>query len=347
MKRRQVLKHLLAGLTLVVGTGALSQQVEAQQQNQPQLTLTVTPDTFAENGGPAAATGTVMRTNAATNQALVVTLTSTDTSEARVPATVTIPAGATAASFAVAAVMDNVVDGTRLLHIEATAPGFVKGRAQVQVTDVTPPALRVRIRNNVVNEPGAVGTRATVTGTVARNTILDAKTNPLTVNLQSTNTAAATVPATVTIPVGATSVDFPITVLGDAKVGGTERFQIVATAPGFGEARASLAARDSDVATLTLKVSPNTFSETAGANASTGTVTRNTATNQALVVTLTSTDTSEARVPATVTIPAGQSAVTFPISAVVNKATKGNKPVHIRATAQGFKEGQILVTVTP
>lgn len=344
MKVTTVYRSLLAGLALALASATLSQPARAQDQaGQAALTLTVTPDTFPENGGLATATGTVTR-NTTVAGALVVNLISTDTSEARVPATVTIPAGATAASFAIAAVMDNVVDGTRRLHIEASAPGFTASSVPIYVTDVTPPTLRVQIKHFAV--AGAAG--ATDTGIVRRNTVLpEAKAQPLVVSLQSTNTTQATVPATVTIPAGELSVEFPITILDDKVVDGTERFKIVATAPGFAEARADMATLDSDKATLTMTASTGTFKPTAGARAAIVTVTRNTPDRKPLVITLTSTDTSVARVPATVTMPAGATTATFPVSAVLNKDIKTPHPVHIVITAPGFNKDEVLFTVSP
>lgn len=351
IQAKTVFSTLLAGLTLALATVNLSQPARAQlAPDQSKLTMTITPDTFPENGGVAAATGTVTRNTTAVNpyaNPLVVNLISTDTSEARVPATVTIPAGAAAASFPIAAVMDNQVDGTRVLHIEATAPGFTAVSVRIAVTDVTPPALRVQIKHfaaqATANAAGNVDT-----GVVSRNTVLEeAQAQPLVVTLQSTNPAQATVPATVTIPAGALSVEFPITILDDKVVDGTQRFQIVATATGFVEARASMATLDSDKPVLTMKANVATFAATAGANAATVTITRNAQTQRALIVTLTSTDTSVARVPATVTIPAGQTSVTFPVSAVASKSKKASRPVHIVANAPGFTKDEILFTVTP
>ena len=58
---------------------------------------------------------------------------------------------------------------------------------------------------------------------------------------------------------------------------------------------------------LTVTIAADSISEAAGAAATTATVSRNTDTTNALVVNLASSDTTEAAVPTTVTIPAGQS----------------------------------------
>ena len=77
----------------------------------------------------------------------------------------------------------------------------------------------------------------------------------------------------------------------------------------------------------------------------TGTVSRNLGTVGDVIVTLASSNTGAATVPATVTIPAGQSSVTFPITIVNDSLYNGSRPVTIAATAAGFVAGSTVVTV--
>ena len=85
---------------------------------------------------------------------------------------------------------------------------------------------------------------------------------------------------------------------------------------------------------LTVSVSPATFVETAGANAATGTVTRSGDLTQPLAVNLASTDVTEVTVPASVTIPAGQTSATFPLAAVDDTARDGPEAVGVSAVAR-------------
>jgi uncharacterized delta-60 repeat protein len=89
---------------------------------------------------------------------------------------------------------------------------------------------------------------------------------------------------------------------------------------------------DDDVATLTVTIAAGAVSEGAGAAATTATVTRNTSTALAMTVNLNSSDISEATVPASVIIPAGQSSVTFNINAVDDVILDGTQTVTITAT---------------
>ncbi len=77
-------------------------------------------ETNFSNGIPA----TVQRTDADLSQAVTVSLASSDPSEATVPATVTIAAGATSANFLVMPVDDALLDGTQTVQITAAAPGY-------------------------------------------------------------------------------------------------------------------------------------------------------------------------------------------------------------------------------
>ena len=101
------------------------------------LTLTVSRSTGSvyETAGVSAATGTVTRNDDDLSSALVVTLSSSDTSEATVPVTVTILAGQSSAAFAISAVDDVVVDGTQVVTFTASATSYVSGTSNLNVTD--------------------------------------------------------------------------------------------------------------------------------------------------------------------------------------------------------------------
>ncbi len=86
--------------------------------------------------------------------------------------------------------------------------------------------------------------------------------------------------------------------------------------------------------TVSVRVQPGAVSEAAGANAALAIVTRTGDISQPLVVTLNSNDTTEATVPATVTIPAFQYEVSVPIAAVDDLIVDGTQNVTISANAQ-------------
>ncbi len=98
------------------------------------LTLTITPASFSEVAGVQAATGTVTRSGP-NGLNLTVTLTSSNTSAATIPATVLILANSNTATFGVDAVDDLVVDGPQPVVVTASATGFTSVTSNVTVTD--------------------------------------------------------------------------------------------------------------------------------------------------------------------------------------------------------------------
>lgn len=320
---------------LATATGFVdaNDSIDVTDDDIPGFTVTIAPTTISENGG--SATGTVTR-NTDTTAALVVSLTSNDTTEATVPATVTIPAGQASVSFTIDAADDAIVDGTQTATITAGAAGFGDGAATVDVTDDDVASLTVVIDLDSINENGGQAT-----GTVTRNADL---ANVVVVTLLNDDATEASVPATVTIPAGQLSVDFTIDAVDDASVDGTQTVTITAQATGFADSSDTIDVTDDDVATLVLAINPDVISENGGL--ATATISRNTNTTSELVVTLSNSDTTEASVPATVTIPAGATSTTFLVSGVDDAIVDGTQTATITGTAAGFINGSDLVDVT-
>jgi hypothetical protein len=97
--------------------------------------------------------------------------------------------------------------------------------------------------------------------------------------------------------------------------------------------------------TLTLSISPASFSESATNPAALGTVTRSEVTASDLVVTLTSPDSTEVTVPSTVTILANEASATFNVSAQDDALPDGNQNVTLTASAASSTSGTFMVTV--
>lgn len=97
---------------------------------------------------------------------------------------------------------------------------------------------------------------------------------------------------------------------------------------------------------LTVSLAATEINETDGAGATTGTVTRSGAsTTLALTVTLTSSDPSEATVPETVIIGAGETTATFDVAAVDDGVTDGQQTVTITASADAINYGSETLIV--
>jgi hypothetical protein len=172
-----------------------------------------------------------------------------------------------------------------------------------------------------------------VDGLVSTNLIA---TSPVTVTLTSSDPTRVSVPATVTIPVGQSSANIPLTVIDDNLLNGPELITISASTPTFTPASAQVTIHDNESATLSLTL-PASAAE--GVGAVTGTVNSSTAPTQNITITLASSNTARASVPATVILPAGQTSVNFPISVINDNIANGTTLVSISAAAENWIEG--------
>jgi hypothetical protein len=158
-------------------------------------------------------------------------LTSSDTTAATVPSTVTIPAGQASVSFNVAAVNDDVVDGNQPVTLQAVLlwGGVPTGDAvssDLTVTDDDGATLLLSFNRGTLAE-GVVGGAI---GTLRRNTDTSV---PLEVALAVDVTGELVLPPTVTIPVGSASVTFPVGTVDDGTPDGAKRVTVTAGRDGF------------------------------------------------------------------------------------------------------------------
>ncbi len=189
----------------------------------PGIAVSASPAAFAENAGAAASTGTVTIPTAL-GADLTVDLSSADTTEATVPATVTIPAGQTSATFPIAAIDDFLADGPQVFLITASAAGYLTGQISLTVNDDTDAPLAVSIVPAAFPE-NAGPAAATGTITLAAATAVD-----VAVDLTSSDLTEATVPLSVTIPAGMNSVSFAVDAIDDTNQDGSINVTISAVA---------------------------------------------------------------------------------------------------------------------
>jgi hypothetical protein len=249
--------------------------------------------------GPAVQ-GTVTLNGAAPAGGAVVPLAANYPERLSVPPSVTVPAGATSATFTVTA-GPTAVNGASVI-----VSGEYGGVTLGDIIWIYPetPALELNGFSVSTTTPSP-GT--TVQGTVTIQ--FPATAGGALVMLGSTNPALAAVPSSVTIPQGASSATFPITtqpvttktsVTILASRSWTLRQTLELLAPGA-------------LADLTLN--PTTVT---GGNPSTGTITLTSAAPAGGVpVALSSHDTTVATVPASVTVPAGATSTTFTVTTKV------------------------------
>lgn len=270
-------------------------------------------------GGCQTATGTVTLSSAAPSGGTVVAL-SDNIAATTLPASVTVAAGTTTKTFNITTAAVTVNQGGT---VTATLNGLNK-------TDTL--GVRAIGVSSVSVSPNPIIGGNTATGTVTLE--CPAAPGNLTVTL-SDNIASTTLPASVVVTAGTSSKTFSITTTA---VANNQVGTLTATAGGVSKS-VSVTVRRIGIASLTL--SPT--SVTAGTN-STGTVTLERAAGpNGIVVTLSSSNTSAATVPASITIPAGTTSKTFTVTTHPVNATTN---VNITATANSTSKSATL-TVNP
>lgn len=297
------------------------------------LGLSLPANSVVEDSG--AFTATLSR-NTPTTDALVVVLTSSAANRVTVPTSVTIAAGQTDTTFEVTVVDDQIASGDISTTISASANGLLSSSAALAVTDNEVATLSVGVSAESIAEEGGA-----LTGTVTRNTPI---TGPLAVNLTSSDASSLAVPAGVTIPAGETMATFDISAVDNQVADGDRISAISASANGLANGAANVTVIDNEVAALNLNLSADNVAEDSGTF--TATLSRNTPTQTALSVALSSSDTSSLTVPATVTIPVGQNSVSIDVTVVDDLLVDGDSTSTIAADAAGLLGSSADVTVT-
>ena len=185
--------------TNVLGTGPASAPSNAVTPTAPAPAASALALSPASVIGGTASTGTVTLTSAAPTGDAVVLLASS-ASAATVPASVTVPAGATSATFSIGTVN---VSASTSSAITATYGG-ASASATLTVTSATPSTSLSTVSVNPTTVTGGTASQGTVLLSAA------APTGGFSVGLTSSS-AAASVPANVTVPAGALIATFPVT----------------------------------------------------------------------------------------------------------------------------------------
>ena len=261
--------------------------------------------------------GTAILTGAAPVGGSVVTLSSSNTTVATVPANVTVPAGASSATF-------TVTTSSVSASTSATITAVFGGATRSATLTVTPQPAPIGPASVSVS-PASVEGGNPVTGTVFLS--VGAPPGGLVVSLSSSNTGAATVPATMTVHGGLSSGTFPVTTVAGP---GTRTTTITASANGISRT-AGLTVTASAAASLST-VAVNPASVTAGAS-SQGTVTLSSPAPAGGVAVSLSSSNAAATVPVSVSVAQGATTATFAIS---TSSVAASTSVTITATAGGL-----------
>jgi len=207
------------------------------------LSISIDAGAISENGGTA--TGTVTRPNTDNSSPLQVILTSLDTTEATVPPSIVIPAGSASGTFAIIAVDDTLLDGTRTVAIEASAVGYLGAAGTVDVTDFEPLAVTIS-RGSISELDGS----ATVTVTRPNTD----KSSGIAVLLATSSATDLIVPASVTIDANQESATFSVQPSDNDLLDGSRTIEIEASSAGYVNANTSIVVTDHERLTVAIDV---------------------------------------------------------------------------------------------
>jgi PKD repeat protein len=231
-------------VSLQASAGSIaSDRIEVQVLDVETLGLSINRSTFGENEGGGAAVLTVSRSNTNTESELIVTLTTNDASEATVPSNVVIPAGSQSTTVGVTAVDDDLFDGTQFLKLTASEARYSSAIVDVSVTDYQP--LVIVPERTSLAEEGQNTTNATI---AIRS---PAPSGGVAITLATSLPSQLSVPPIVTIPAGATSVEFVIRLANDFAPQGTRNARVTASGPGLVAGLVDLVLSDTDLALWT------------------------------------------------------------------------------------------------
>ncbi|THJ19787.1 MAG: hypothetical protein CAF44_014165 [Nitrospira sp. CG24D] len=195
---------VVGSATVTVSLNGTTKQALVQVQPPPPQVISLLPNPLPLQQG---ATGSLVLTiNAAQLSDTVVTLTNTAPTLVQIPASITVPANQLSATISV----------TALLAGNATITATINSSTVSSLVQVTPPPPIVASLTTIPPDPpGTVLTRPKGKPGVLRVTLNRVPTDTTLVTLTSSATTAAQVPASVTVPAGALTADFPVNTVGE------------------------------------------------------------------------------------------------------------------------------------
>ncbi len=257
---------------------------------------------------------------------VVVTLSSSDTTELTVDPSVIIPIGSTSAKFDITLPDDTGRDGSQLVYVTAHALNYYDAVAKVRVDDDESATLTVSLPGLASEEGGNVTSRVWMSGPAS---------GVVSVLLNSGDTNAITVPPVVFIPAGQTSVTFNATIINNRKIEGTHTASVTATVPNWTPGSDSIFILDDEDTNLNLRI-PFFLLEGAGTITNGGNVFISGTLETNLTVSLWSSNFFDILPFGPVTIPAGQTNALFTFAVGDNANVDGVRIAQIAATAPGF-----------
>ena len=279
------------------------------------------------------------------SSALTVFLTSSQPTRVVIPSSIVIPSGQTAFTFSIVARENGTPHSDRFLSIQADAEGYSAAESTLSITDDDLDTLVASLSRAVVSEGD--GPAASVL-TLTRSPVTAA---PVRVQLGGSSSRLE-MPAAVTIPGSSESVTVDLNMVDDTVINGEEIVFLTATVndpdvntPIAAADPVRLTIQDDDGPSLFLSLSRPLAMEDVP-EAAVLTVSRNDGFGTALTVDLLSGDSTEATLPATVTIPAGEESAEVFVSSIADGETDGTQTLLLSASAEGFTGASVEFAVS-
>ena len=294
----------------------------------------VLPSVVLEGAGTLTNQGLVfLREAFATN--VLIQLNTGGAADVGMPASVTVPAGETNALFDVTVPDDAFINGPRTITVQAGPAGLYTTTATVTVLDNETNTLALELSLLLTEGQSAAVGRVRFPQPAVRD---------VTVALTSDETSELLVPSSVTVPAGATSVVFNLTVVDDRLIDGPQWASVTALVLGWPPVSTNVLVNDNESLALVVSL-PSFLIEGGGGVSSTGNVLLGGIAVSDVIVALTANPAAQATLPASVTVLAGQSNATFTLSASENEVLDGTRSAVITASAPGFTNGGATVSI--
>ena len=262
------------------------------------------------------------------SQDLIVNMSSTDTSEVTVPATVIIPANSYSVEFDLIIVNDSEVDGTQTAVIQASAPGWEPATHELIILDDD-----YYVSWTVTDIPDQSISKSESFGSIVLDNYISGMSHSLT-EITWTVSGESAISVEIHNRIAELS---PV----DSNWTGSETLVFIATDSN------GISASDSatfTVSSLQLYLSMGTSFKENESSAHAAVYLYQTYSDD-LVVNLSSSDSSEVNVPSTVTIPKGEYSVDFNFSIVNDSEIDGAQTVIIQASASGWESASQEITI--
>ena len=268
---------------------------------------------------------------------------------AKVPATVTISKGQSAASFDVVCPDDNVVNTYSKVTITVNKanvyPQDVATSFNIKDDELLP--LKVKLDKTEYNEGETMKATVSVPYRIGNDT--------LTVYFSVEKPKRFRLPKSYTFEPGATEAVIDIPIIDDNIAANDETLQLSVSADHHLTGTALFVLKDNDVPAISMTLLPTTVSEAAGYNAIHATIKRTEAKNSKITLKLSDDSNGELYYTTPITMPEGTEEVTFPIGVKDNQKVDGTRKVKFSAaiyitdcgcSAIGDKQTVVSDTIT-